>query len=84
MNLAGNWWNVELERKPDFEMCMKRIYAWYNQEIIDRAFIRFGAHNAETFPIFWPNLVRKFIRHFMVWNSNTRIRLSSLKNSFCL
>jgi hypothetical protein len=76
---------------------MKRIYAWYNQAIIDRAPIRFSAHNseynethvlkgrswnslkerwwdteyqlelfeyqlinsvfnAETFPIFWPNL----------------------------
>jgi len=27
---------MELEKKPDFEPCMKRIYAWYNQEIIDR------------------------------------------------
>jgi hypothetical protein len=91
------WWNVELEQKPDFEKCMRRIYAWYNQEIIDRAPIRFAAHNAEyneahllkgrswpslkdrwwdtgyqielfehqlkhsafnaeTFPVFWPNL----------------------------
>lgn len=88
---------IELAQKPDFEMCMKRIYAWYDQEIIDRAPIRFSAHNAEyneaillegrswvslkdrwwdtdyqielfehqlkksvynaeTFPIFWPNL----------------------------
>jgi hypothetical protein len=91
------WWNLELEQKPDFEKCMQRIYAWYNQEMIDRAPIRFAAHNAEyseahmlkgrswpslkdrwwdtsyqielfehqlkhsvynaeTFPIFWPNL----------------------------
>ena len=91
------WKNIELEKKTDFEKCMKRIYAWYNQEIIDRAPIRFAAHNAEyseahllkgyswptlkdrwwdtayqielfehhlahsvynaeTFPIFWPNL----------------------------
>lgn len=97
MNSIDTWWNVELEQKPDFEKCMKRIYAWYNQEIIDRAPIRFAAHNAEynethllkgrswpslkerwwdtdyqielfeyqlkhsvfnaeTFPIFWPNL----------------------------
>jgi len=47
MESIKNWWNVELEQKPDFEQCMKRIYAWYNQEIIDRAPIRFGAHNAE-------------------------------------
>ncbi|MDX9882446.1 MAG: hypothetical protein RBS73_10290 [Prolixibacteraceae bacterium] len=89
--------HIELEKKPDFDDCMKRIYAWYNQEIIDRAPIRFAAHNAEyseahvmkgrswanlkerwwdtgyqielfehhldnsvfnaeTFPVFWPNL----------------------------
>ena len=94
---SHKWWNMELEQKPDFEQCMKRIYAWYNQEIVDRVPIRFGAHNAEfsekhllkgrswsslkdrwwdtyyqielfehqlkhsvynaeTFPIFWPNL----------------------------
>jgi hypothetical protein len=88
---------VELETKPDFDRCMERIYAWYNQEVIDRAPIRFSAHNAEyndvsglsgfswntlkerwwdcayqielfeyklrhsvfnaeTFPVFWPNL----------------------------
>jgi len=92
-----DWWNVELVQKPDFDQCMKRIYAWYNHEIIDRAPIRFSAHNsdfsgghemkgrtwkslrdrwwdteyqldlfeqelklavfnAETFPVFWPNL----------------------------
>ena len=27
---------VQLENKPDFDACMGRIYAWYNQEIIDR------------------------------------------------
>lgn len=42
-----NWWNVDLEKKPDFEKSMERIYAWYNQEMIDRAPIRFSAHNAE-------------------------------------
>jgi len=93
----SNWWNVELEQKSDFEQSMERIYAWYNQELIDRVPIRFSAHNAEydeaqfleglswpslkdrwwdteyqielfehqlkhsvfnaeTFPIFWPNL----------------------------
>jgi hypothetical protein len=87
----------ELESKPDFNICMERIYAWYNQEIIDRVPIRFTSHNAEyneavvlngyswknlkerwfdteyqlelfeqklkystfnaeTFPVFWPNL----------------------------
>jgi len=40
------WWDLPLENKPDFEMAMKRIYAWYNFEIIDRAPIRFSAHNS--------------------------------------
>jgi len=47
METTADWWKVELEQKPDFELCMKRIYAWYNQEIIDRVPIRFAAHNAE-------------------------------------
>lgn len=47
MDKCDLWWNVELEQKPDFGNCMERIYAWYNQEIIDRAPIRFTAHNAE-------------------------------------
>ncbi len=97
MNINNKRLTVELEKKPDFDACMDRIYAWYNQEIIDRAPIRFAAHNAEyseghllqgrswptlkdrwwdtdyqielfehqlkhsvfnaeTFPVFWPNL----------------------------
>jgi hypothetical protein len=47
MKFNEPWWNVELEQKPDFEQSMKRIYAWYNQEIVDRVPIRFAAHNAE-------------------------------------
>lgn len=39
--------NIELETKPDFEICMKRIYAWYQGEIVDRAPVRFSSHNAE-------------------------------------
>ena len=40
------WWNLELETMPGFEMSMKRIYAWYEKEIIDRPPVRFMAHNA--------------------------------------
>ncbi len=40
------WWTVELEGKPDFELAMKRIYAWYESEVIDRVPVRFIAHNA--------------------------------------
>lgn len=43
----NSWWNLELEGKPDFEMAMKRIYAWYEGEIIDRPPVRFSSHNAE-------------------------------------
>jgi hypothetical protein len=33
--------------KPDFDECMARIYAWYDQAIIDRAPVRFHHHNVE-------------------------------------
>ncbi len=32
--------------KPDFDMCMARIYAWYEQRIIDRPPVRFLHHNS--------------------------------------
>jgi hypothetical protein len=38
---------MELECKPDFETAMKRIYAWFEQALIDRPPVRFSAHNAE-------------------------------------
>lgn len=38
--------SIELEGMPHFEMAMKRVYAWYQNEIIDRPPIRFQAHNA--------------------------------------
>jgi hypothetical protein len=41
-----DWWTIELETKPDFDMAMKRIYAWHRQEVIDRVPVRFIAHNA--------------------------------------
>jgi hypothetical protein len=41
-----DWWTIELETKPDFEMAMKRIYAWHQQEMRDRVPVRFIAHNA--------------------------------------
>jgi hypothetical protein len=43
---ATDWWTVELAGKPDFAMAMKRVYAWYEGEIIDRVPVRFMAHNA--------------------------------------
>jgi len=33
--------------KPDFDMCMARIYAWYEQHIIDRPPVRFLHHDIE-------------------------------------
>jgi hypothetical protein len=42
-----NFYDLELETKPDFVACMKRIYAWYDGEILDRAPVRFSAHNEE-------------------------------------
>lgn len=47
MNMnTKSWWNLDLECKPDFEASMKRIYAWYEGEIVDRVPVRFSAHNA--------------------------------------
>ena len=33
--------------KPDFDECLTRIYAWYEQRIIDRPPVRFLHHNLE-------------------------------------
>ncbi len=41
-----DWWKVELENMPQFEMAMKRVYAWFKNQIIDRPPVRFMAHNA--------------------------------------
>ena len=40
-------YDLGLETKPDFLECMKRIYAWYDGEVLDRVPIRFSAHNEE-------------------------------------
>ncbi len=45
-NAGNNWWQVELEGMPEFEQSMKRIYAWFAGEVIDRPPVRFSAHNA--------------------------------------
>lgn len=39
--------SIQLSTKPDFEKCMDRIYAWYNNDIVDRVPVRFSAHNSE-------------------------------------
>ena len=39
-------WTVDIEGMPQFDMAMKRVYAWFENEIIDRVPIRFQAHNA--------------------------------------
>ena len=41
-----DWWPVEIEGMPHFDAAMKRVYAWYANEIIDRPPVRFMAHNA--------------------------------------
>lgn len=46
MNIQHGW-NLELESKPDFDVCMQRVYAWYEGEVIDRPPVRFSRHNAE-------------------------------------
>lgn len=41
------FWNLELDCKPDFDKAMKRILAWYEGQILDRPPVRFSTHNAE-------------------------------------
>ncbi len=36
-----------LETKPDFVECMKRVYAWYDGQLLDRVPVRFAGHNEE-------------------------------------
>ena len=37
---------VELACMPQYEKAMQRVYAWWEQELVDRAPIRFSEHNA--------------------------------------
>ena len=70
---------VALENKPDFDLCMDRINAWYNQEIIDRIPIRFSAHNAEYNDVAdlpgysWKSLKERW------WNTEYQIELFEYK-----
>jgi hypothetical protein len=41
-----NWWEIEIQGMPQFDLAMKRVYAWFENEIIDRPPVRFIAHNA--------------------------------------
>lgn len=60
----NSWWEVDLKCKPDFNMSMKRIYAWFEGEIIDRPPVRFTAHNSFVNQKFsnyvWANLKDKW------------------------
>jgi hypothetical protein len=40
-----SWWPIDIEGMVDFDLSMRRIYAWYENEIIDRPPVRFIAHN---------------------------------------
>lgn len=39
--MQRQFYDLELETKPDFVESMKRVYAWYDGEILDRAPVRF-------------------------------------------
>jgi len=40
------WWDFGITGMADFQMSMKRVYAWYENVILDRPPVRFVAHNA--------------------------------------
>ena len=44
--MVEDFWSLELEGMPHFDRAMERVYAWYENEIIDRPPVRFQAHNA--------------------------------------
>ena len=44
MNIPGSW-DLELECKPQLEKNLERIYAWYEQEVVDRPPVRFVSNN---------------------------------------
>lgn len=46
MYTETDWRTIEIEGMPQFDMAMKRVCAWFENEIIDRPPIRFQAHNA--------------------------------------
>ena len=39
-------WRLDLAGKPDFDASLTRIYAWFEQAIVDRPPVRFSRHNA--------------------------------------
>ncbi len=43
--ITDKYWTLELEGMPHFDQAIERIYAWYDNEIIDRPPVRFQAHN---------------------------------------
>lgn len=46
VNNNTDWWSMDLENMPGFDQAMRRVYAWYENEIFDRAPVRFMAHNS--------------------------------------
>lgn len=46
MDTVRESWNVELAGMPHFMEAMQRVYAWYENAVIDRPPVRFQAHNA--------------------------------------
>jgi hypothetical protein len=44
--LEADRWTVEIEGLPGFDLAMQRVYAWFNNQILNRPPIRFQAHNA--------------------------------------
>lgn len=64
---------MKLTCKPDFEQAMKRVDAWFAQEMIDRPLVRFVEHNADYAGVHttagrnWPDLrARWFDAEFQV------------------
>ena len=60
MSNATPWWDIELESKPDFNQAMKRIYAWYEQEIIESHIIKQRAYRITGHGVSALNRAKRF------------------------
>lgn len=76
--MKTEFYDLELETKPDFVESMKRIYAWYDGEILDRAPVRFLEKGVDPWVLKarpWPDIKAKwFDTRYQVENYMARIR----------
>ncbi len=71
----ADFYDPGLENKPDFIEAMRRVYAWYDHEVLDRAPVRFSPAARDMLPAGggkrWPDLEARWfdaeyqVEHFL-------------------